>query len=246
MKAVILAAGYATRLYPLTRDVPKPLLEVAGKPMIEYIIDAIEGVSCVDEIYTVTNGVFYEKFACWLNGYTGTKKVTLINDGTKTNETRLGAVGDIVYTIEQQQIDDDLLVIAGDNLFGFSLDDFVEFFTRRKENVVALCDAHDIEVVRNKFGVAVLEGERVVGFEEKPAEPSSTMMATACYIYRREDLALVCRLAHEGNCDNSGEMILKLVENSNVSGYVFEEYWFDVGSLEGLAEARQLISSLEK
>ena len=121
MKAVVLAAGYATRLYPLTKDQPKPLLEVAGKPIAEHIIRKIEEVDEVDEIFIVTNNKFSEHFSKWVNSFSSSKKITVVNDQTMSNEDRLGSLGDIQFVIEKHNVEDDILVVAGDNLFEFSL-----------------------------------------------------------------------------------------------------------------------------
>ena len=236
MKALILAAGYATRLYPLTKDTPKPLLEVGGKAIIDHILDKIEDSNVVDQVYVVTNDRFYNHFQEWAKGKANLK---IINDGTQTNEDRLGAIGDIHYVLLQESVDDDLLVIAGDNLFGFSLHNFINSFEEKSRTVVALCDLKDLEKVKGKYGVGILEGSRVIDFEEKPLEPRSSLAATACYIFSKEDLNHVKDLAENGKADAPGNIISYLAEKSEVHGFVFDEHWYDVGSHESLKEARE-------
>src|SRR5690554_4677538 len=121
MKCLILAAGYATRLYPLTKDTPKPLLQVAGKTILERLLDKISVIEKIDHVYVVTNARFAQAFEDWVGGYQYSKPITVINDGTTSNENRLGAIGDIQYVLEQTKINDDLMVLAGDNLFDFDL-----------------------------------------------------------------------------------------------------------------------------
>ncbi|MEK6951273.1 MAG: nucleotidyltransferase family protein [Nanoarchaeota archaeon] len=243
MKAVILAAGYATRLYPLTEDQPKPLLKVGPKPVIEHILSKIKELPDVDEILIVTNHRFYEQFRIWSNHFKFPKKIKLIDDGTLSNDDRLGAVGDINFVLQEEEIEDDLLVIAGDNLFGFSLAKFVAQFQRHQASIVAFHDLKDIEKVRKRFGVGTLNGSKVLQFEEKPAQPKSTLAATACYIFHKNDLSLIEKSIEKGKADNSGDLIRYLTKESEVHGYVFAEHWFDIGSFESLQEAEKVYAS---
>jgi len=237
MKAVVLAAGYATRLYPLTENTPKPLLKVGGKAIIEWILDKIAQIEEIDEIFVVTNDKFYHDFLVWKNGLVYPKKIVIINDGTFSNEDRLGAVGDLNFVLQQENIDDDLLVIAGDNLFGFSLQDFFQFYKQHNTSIVAFRDLGDIEKVREKFGVGILDNSKVIDFVEKPSEPRSSLASTACYIFKKEDLQLINQLLENGGADNPGDLVKFLVANSNVNGFVFIDHWFDVGTPEALREA---------
>ena len=156
MKTLILAAGYATRLYPLTENTPKPLLEVGNKKILEHIFAKLESVKGVSEVYIVTNHKFYPAFTDWAAGFKSPFKINILNDGTLSNEDRLGAVGDIHFTVQQEKINDDLLVIAGDNLFGFSLNDFSDFFKSKNSSVVAFHDLKNVEKVKSKYGVGML------------------------------------------------------------------------------------------
>ncbi|MBI2142645.1 nucleotidyltransferase family protein, partial [Candidatus Woesearchaeota archaeon] len=176
MKALILAAGYGTRLYPLTTLTSKSLLRISGKPLVEHILMRIEEVPGIDEVLIVTNNRFFPDFRNWLNSYKAGVKVRLINDRTSSNEDRLGAVGDIHFVVSSEGIDDGLLVIAGDNLFEFSLPSMHRFFRGKMASVVALHDLKDPGMAAGKFGIAEVDGDlRIVGFEEKPSSPKSSL-----------------------------------------------------------------------
>ena len=171
MQALILAAGYATRLYPLTEHQPKPLLKVGNKLIIEHILSKIEEIKNIKEVYIVTNDKFYPSFIAAEKNIKTPLRIEMINDGTKSNEDRLGAIGDIHFVIKHKRIKDDLLVIAGDNLFGFPLPELVHFFRQKNSSVVAFHDLKNPEKVKGKYGVGILDGSRIIDFEEKPAKP---------------------------------------------------------------------------
>jgi glucose-1-phosphate thymidylyltransferase len=233
MKAVLLCAGYATRLRPLTENIPKPLLPVGGRPMLDWILDrAGEGT---DDVHVVTNARYADQFEEWARG----RPVAVHNDGTTTNEDRLGAIGDLRLTIERAGIDDDLLVIAGDNLFDFSLADYAAWWRGKdRASAVALYDVGDL-LLASQYGVVELdEAERIVEFEEKPERPRSTLATTATYIFHREHVPLIGRYLDEGNPpDPPGRFIGWLLEREPVYGYRFEGEWLDIGDLEQLLEA---------
>ena len=237
MDVLILAAGYATRLYPLTLDKPKPLLEIAGKPMIDHITDKIKDK--VDKIHVITNNKFHEHFLDWAKDK---ENVNIINDQTMSNEDRLGAIGDIHYFIEQNNFDKDLMVIAGDNLLGLSFDKFFKFFKEKNSSVVAVYDLLDKHKLANKFGVVELnEKNKIIGFEEKPAEPKTSLTSTACYIFKKKDIDFLEKCIEEHNQpDNLGDFIKFLSLNSSVYGFVFDDVWYDIGSKEDLAKVRKL------
>jgi len=239
MKALILAAGYATRLYPLTKDQPKPLIKVGDKTIVEHILAKIEKIDEIDEIFLVTNNKFYQHFVDWHDNYQSNKNIKIINDGTLSNEDRLGAVGDLNFVLKKENIKDDLLLIAGDNLFGFSLRDFINFNKDKKTSIVAFYDLKDLMKVKGKYGVGILNGSKVIDFEEKPLVPRSSLASTACYLFSRDDLNLVDVLINEKSADNPGDLIKYLTERSEVHGFVFDEHWFDVGSFESLDIARK-------
>ena len=241
MKALILAAGYATRLYPLTLDKPKPLLPIAGKPMLDYIMAKIEEVSDIDEVFIVTNNKFFKHFLEWKADYTG-KKVTIVNDKTMTNDDRLGAIGDMHYVIENMNVDEELLVIAGDNLFEFSLKEFINFTKQKASTGVAVYDLQDKRKIANTFGcIEMDEFNKIIGFEEKPAEPKSTLASTACYFFTKSDILELEKCIKENNQpDNSGDFIRYLSKKKDVFAFPFTEKWFDIGSKEQLDEVNEL------
>lgn len=230
----MLAAGYATRLRPLTDTVPKQLLPVGGRPMIDWVCDKVEEVA--DEIHLVTNARFAGLFGDWAAGRAG---VTVHDDGTRSNEDRLGAIGDIAFVLERTGVDDDLLVIAGDNLFDFALADFVSF-TRQHgvASAVAVYDCGDLELAAQYGVVEAGPDGRVTGFEEKPAEPRSTLAATAAYLYHREHVRLIERYLAEGNPpDQPGRLVAWLYRREPVYAYRFPGRWFDIGDPDQLLEA---------
>lgn len=244
MKCLILGAGYATRLYPLTENQPKPLLPVAGKPMLNYIMEKIEEVSNIDEVFVVTNNKFFLTFVQWKANHEDkfNKKIIIVNDKTQTNEDRLGAIGDIHYVIENMNIDEELLVIAGDNLFEFSLEKFVGFAKQKEKSSLAVYDIKDKTKIANKFGCVELDEEnKLIGFEEKPSEPKTTLASTACYFFTKDDVELLEKCIQENNKpDNTGDFIRYLSEKKDVFGYVFEEQWFDIGGKEEYEEVNRL------
>ncbi len=240
MKCLILAAGYATRLYPLTLNTPKPLLPVGNKPLLEHILDKLP--KDISDIYIITNDKFYTHFLEWKEH--SPRKVEIINDGTKTNETRLGAVGSIAFASKIFGTDDDVMVIAGDNLFEFSLTELIQVFEKTNASVVASRDLEKKEAVAKKFGVVELDSDnKVIGFEEKPEHPKSTLASTACYIFKKEDVRDIPLMMQEYSAhDNLGDFIRWLVEKRSVYAYPFTERWFDIGSKEQLEEVSNLYS----
>lgn len=248
MKALILAAGYATRLYPLTLNTPKPLIEIGGKPMIEHILLRVNEVEEVDEVIIITNDKFYTKFVDWSKKYKSKKKLKILNDKTKAEEERLGAIGDIDFAVKAEKINDDLIVIGGDNIFEFSLKDLVEFFDEKKASVVALRDLKQKEKIAGKFGVVETDVyDKIVGFEEKPAEPKTTLASTACYVFTKKDIQLLEKcMAEQKKPDNLGDFVKWLSKKSHVYGFVFEEMWFDIGSHEQLKEVDELFKQVNQ
>jgi len=241
IKAIILAAGYATRLHPLTENQPKSLLNVGDKPIIEHITDKVQRMEEIDQILIITNDKFHLMFKSWLKDYQSRIPIKIINDGTFNNEDRLGAIGDLNFTILEESITDDILLIAGDNLFGFSLRDFHNYFKQKDRSIIAFHDLKEKEKVANKFGVGIMDqNKKIINFEEKPSNPSSTLAATCCYIISKKDVKQIPQYIKESErWDNPGDFADWLKERSNVYGYVFEEHWFDIGSFEGLEKANK-------
>lgn len=240
MHAIILAAGYATRLYPLTENRPKPLLDVAGKPMIEHIIKKLEQISNISKICIVTNDKFEGHFKKWLGSFDSDKMIEIINDGTKSNEDRLGALGDVHHTINAKKIDDDVIVVAGDNLFELNLEEVAKFFRKRKSNVIVLHNVKNIELARQYGIVEIDENNLVVNFEEKPLSPKSTLASTGIYIFPKKTIGLIKKYIEQGNNpDKTGSFIEWLHKRDAVHSYVTDKKWYDIGSFEQLEKANR-------
>jgi glucose-1-phosphate thymidylyltransferase len=243
VKAIILAAGYATRLYPLTKTVAKPLLPVGGRPMLDHLLDRIHEVEEVDAVHVVTNHKFADAFDDWA----ATRNVVVHDDGTTSEDDRLGAIGDIAYVIDRDGLDDDhLLVIAGDNLFDYSLADYVQWWSAKGEaSAVVLYDVGDLELVSQYSNVEVDHDERLVSFVEKPEQPTSTLVATASYLYHRAHVPLIRRYLEEGNPpDHPGRLVAWLVSRAPVYGYTAGGDWLDIGDARQLLEADNRLRGL--
>jgi glucose-1-phosphate thymidylyltransferase len=236
MKAIILAAGYATRLYPLTQTVAKPLLPVGGRPMIDLLLDRIREVDDVDGVHVVTNHKFADSFLRWAED----KDVIVHDDGTTSEDDRLGAIGDIRFVVGEAELaGDDLLVVAGDNLFDYSVADYARWWHGKGEaSAVALYDVGDFELVKKYSAVELDDDDRLTGFVEKPEHPETTLVATATYLFHRSHVPLVERYLDEGNSpDQPGRFVAWLVPRAPVYGYRFEGEWRDIGDAEQLLEA---------
>ena len=244
MKAIILAAGYATRLYPLTLNTPKPLLEVGKKKMMEHIIHKLEELDEIDEIHVVTNDKFYQHFLDWRKGFSCTRNIVIHNDGTKTNEDRLGAMGDMHFVIKNANINDDVIIVGGDNLFDFSLLGMLSLFKAKNSPVVAVRDLGDPANLAKKFGTIEIDhSNKIISFEEKPEKPKSSLAATCIYMYTKDDVQQLHSLAEKGGLpDNSGEFVKHLLTVRDVFAYPFEEHWYDIGGHEQLEEARAIFN----
>ena len=251
MKAIIPVAGYATRLYPLTKDTPKALLEVQGKPILEHILGKLHELKAVDEVFIVTNAKFYENFDFWLEEFEEKHrdfglKITLVNDHTLSNDDRLGTMGDLKYVFDDQHLDDDFLVVNGDNLFNFSLLAPYKMFADKDKGqvVVGLYGGLTKAEVAGKFGVVQLNGSNLVnGFEEKPAEPKSNLLSTGIYFFPKRAMGLIGQyLAGGYKADAPGYFLEWLHKKEKVFGFVFTDKWFDIGSFEQLGKAREEFS----
>ncbi|MEP6910890.1 MAG: nucleotidyltransferase family protein [Actinomycetota bacterium] len=238
MKALILAAGYATRLSPLTDSIPKMLLPLAGRPMLDYLLDRVREVDEIDEIHLVTNARFAPAFSEW-----APSDVTVHDDGTTSNEDRLGAVGDMAFAIERGGLaGEDLFVVAGDNLIGYSLPEYVAFWHDKGGSAIALHEVADRALLSNYGVVELDEEDRVVGLEEKPAEPPSNLAATAAYLYPGEHLELLPRYLDEGNPpDAPGNFAVWLHTRAPMYGYRVSGEWHDIGDLGQLLAADNLL-----
>ena len=238
MRAVVLAGGFAKRMWPLTKDKPKHLLPVAGKPMLGYILTKLEPVALVDQVYVSTNAAFERHFRQYLDTVESKKKISLFIEDSRKEEEKLGSVGALNYLVRKCGVDGELLVFGGDNIFSFSVEDFVGYFRHKKANAVALFDLESVDKVRS-YGVVKIDSDGcIVDFQEKPAEPKNTLISTACYAFSRDGVRNLHRYLEEGNePDKMGHFIEWLHRNDKIYGYVFKGFWFDVGSFESYHEA---------
>jgi glucose-1-phosphate thymidylyltransferase len=248
VKAIILAAGYATRLYPLTKTVAKPLLTVGGRPMLDYLLDRICDVDEIDTVHVVTNHKFADSFVAWAETHevAGTR-IVVHDDGTTSDDDRLGAIGDIAFVIEQAGLEhEDLLVVAGDNLFDYSLDEYVSWWRGKGEaSAVVLYDVGSLELVRQYASVEIAEDDRLLSFVEKPADPKSSLVATAAYIYPQSHVPLIHRYLEEGNApDQPGRFVAWLVPRAPVYGYTASGDWRDIGDAGQLLDADNRLREL--
>lgn len=244
MKAIILAAGYATRLYPLTKDRPKALLEVGSMPILDHIVENVEQIPAVDEIFIITNEKFYKHFTDWRDQRQGGLPITVYNDGTTTEDTRLGAIGDLKFTIDKGKISDDIIVLAGDNLIDFSILDFYDFYKQVDSDCVCVKKI-PIEDASRMGIVQVDDNNRIVDFEEKPDKPKSDLGAFAIYIYKKDSLAMIDKYLSEGNnTDAPGNLPAWLCKRQPVYAYVFEGNCYDIGTHEAYKEVQELYKDL--
>jgi glucose-1-phosphate thymidylyltransferase len=243
MKALILAAGYGTRLASVAANTPKPLLPVNNQPLINYIVDKLPGLSGLDELLIVTNEKFHTHFESW--GKELQKKfpvpIRIVNDGTTNPDDRLGSVGDIDFTIKKLGIKDDLFVLGGDNLFDYHLKDFVAFASRQRSAVtIGLYDIHNLHDATMYGVVQIASDGKLVSFEEKPAQPKSTLISMCCYYFPKETLTYLEQYKNAaGKMDKAGEYIGWVSKEKEVYGFKFTGKWYDIGSIESYQEAQE-------
>jgi len=240
MKALILAAGYGTRLASVIADTPKPLIPIGKRPLIDYVVDKIQQVPSVNEIVVVSNNKFASHFQKWAATRRGKLPIRVVNDGTNTPEERLGSVGDIRFVWRQETSRQDWLVIGGDNLFDQDLSVFMDFAMRQTPAVtIGAFDIRDIAAA-TKFGVLGLDkNQKVTSFQEKPKSPLSSIIAMCVYYFPQATLGFLEEyLSQSKSVDAAGSYIQWLSEKKNVYGFQFFGKWYDIGSIESLEEAR--------
>ncbi|MBO4897385.1 MAG: nucleotidyltransferase family protein [Clostridia bacterium] len=243
MKCLILAAGYATRLYPLTENFPKPLLEVNGKTILDWLVDDIQGSGFVEEYIVISNHKFAKQFEKWAEGRD--ENITVLDDGTSTNETRLGAVRDIMFAIDKLKIDDDLLIIAGDNLLDFSLNGFVEYAKEKNASCIMRYFEPSLEKLRKTGVIELDENGRVLAMEEKPALPRSHWCAPPFYYYKREDTKLVKEGIEEGcGTDAPGHFIAWLCTKTPVFAYEMPGKRYDIGDIKSYEDVKNTYNGI--
>lgn len=236
MKCVLLAAGYGTRLRPLTDDQPKQLLPLAGRPMLDWVLERIRELDEIDGVHLVTNSRFASDFVRWA----AARDVVVHDDGTTSNDDRLGAVGDLRLAIDEAGLAGEELLIQGDDLFEFSLPEYVAWWRGKQQPASAapLYDLGDLELATH-YGIASVDDEdRIVRVVEKPSDPASTLAATLTYLLPAEHAELVGRYLEEGqNADNAGSFLAWLAGRERVYGYRFAGHWYDIGNHAQLLEA---------
>ena len=236
MTSIILAAGYATRMYPLTLNYPKPLLEVGGKKIIDWLIEDLEK-SGVKRTVVVSNHKFISQFQAWAEGRENT---IVLDDGSEDNDHRLGAVKDIEFAIEKANIDDDIVVLAGDNVLNFSLSSFIEYGRKRKTSCIMRHEEKDKNKLRKTGVIEINEDELVLGMEEKPKEPKSNWAVPPFYYYTKEDKDLIKEgIASGCGTDAPGSFVSWLVKTRPVHAYRMIGERFDVGSIEGYEKIKK-------
>ncbi|MDD2213085.1 MAG: nucleotidyltransferase family protein [Oscillospiraceae bacterium] len=246
MKAIILAAGYATRLYPLTKDRPKALLDVAGRSLLDRICDQIEPIAVVNEIVIISNHRFIEAFQVWAarrQANRQLKPVKVIDDGTTSEEDRLGAIGDLDFAIRQLQLDEDILVIAGDNLFTYNLKEIYDSYSLDGRDMI-LGQKLSAQEDPTRFAIAVMDDRgSLLDLEEKPRQPKSDIAIYATYFYRRDTLPLIRQYLQAGlNPDSPGHFPEWLYKRKSVRVYLFSGDCYDIGTKESYAYVQELFS----
>ena len=249
MHAIILAAGYATRLYPLTKDRPKPLLKLGDKPLIDHILVTLEELKCVDHIYVVTNAKFSSHFQQWADETGKANRfpdfdITVVNDGTTSNETRLGAIADIQFVIDKHDLAGELLVAAGDNVYRSSFTAMLSLYREKQADVVLAYPVDDLAKLR-RSGIMELDADqRLVGFEEKPEQPKSNYVAPAFYMYKSDTLPLFKRYLEQGNNpDAPGNFTGWLYQQKPVYAHILREPYYDIGTLEAYQRVNDIFEN---
>ena len=238
MKNIVIAAGYATRLGALTKDFPKPLLKIGNNTILGRMLDDIDRIPEIDEHIIITNSRFVNIFKFWADKQKYSKPITVVDDGTLTNETRLGAVCDLLFAMEKLGIDDDMLVVAADNLLFFSFQKFVDFAYAKGTSCIMCHEQPSIEKLQRTGVIVVDDQMRVLNMEEKPQVPKSHWAVPPFYIYLRKDLDLV-RHSVENGCgkDAPGNLAHYMVEHTVMHAWPMSAGRFDIGSLDTYYEA---------
>jgi glucose-1-phosphate thymidylyltransferase len=236
MKAVVLAGGYATRLWPITKDRPKMFLPVGDTTVIDRIFADLEDDDRIEEVYVSTNERFADDFREHLADSPFDKPTLSVEDTTGEDE-KFGVMGALAQLVDREDVDDDLVVVAGDNLISFDVSEFVDFFAESDDPAIAAYDVGSYERAKS-YGLVELEGDEVIDFQEKPEDPNSTLVSIACYAYPREVVHDIdTYLAEDGNPDEPGWFVQWLQERQPVRAYTFEGAWFDIGTPESYLDA---------
>lgn len=241
MKNIIIAAGYATRLYPLTENFPKPLLKVGEKTILGRMLDDIDLIEDIDEHIIVTNHKFAPIFEEWLKETSYQKPIRIIDDGTTDNEHRLGAVKDLLLALHQCAVDDDIMVLAADNILDFSFRGFVDFFKEKRTSVIMFYHEPSLKRLQRTGVIAINEDKRVLQMQEKPSEPVSEWAVPPFYIYSRADMPLILDCMNHGcGFDAPGNLAHYLVDVTAIHAWEMPGSRYDIGSLDSYEEAQRL------
>lgn len=243
MIVVILCAGYGTRLYPYTLDMPKALLDINGKPLLSFTIENVLRIRNIKKIYVVSNDCFFSKFDEWK---CISPRIEIINDFTKTNEARIGGVMDFALALKKIG-NEDILVLLGDNYFSFPLKDFASFFKSHRRTSIALYDIKDKEQAK-RFGVLEINDSKIISLEEKPENPKSTFVSTGCYIFSKEKIKDLYAYINSDKKKEGMAYIIKdfLEKEEDVRGFVFEERWYDIGTIEDYERIKREIKDMKE
>ena len=242
MKNIVIAAGYATRLGELTKNFPKPLLKIGESTILGRMLDDIDTIPDIDEHIIITNHKFAHIFQEWAETTSYTKKITIVDDGTETNETRLGAVCDLLFAMDKLSIDDDLLVVAADNLLFFSFSDFVKFAKEKGTSCIICHEQKELKKLQRTGVVVLNEENKVINMEEKPQEPKSTWAVPPFYIYLKKDLQLLRNAVNDGcGKDAPGNLAHYMCNHTDMHAWLMagtgENLRFDIGSIDTYHEA---------
>jgi glucose-1-phosphate thymidylyltransferase len=241
MKAILLAAGYATRLYPLTENRPKALLAVAGRTILERTLEKLAIIPEIDQIFIVSNHRFFGQFQQWAAGYKSPVELLLLDDGSTTNENRRGAIADIQFAIQAGAIQDDILVLASDNLFPFEFTGLADALRQTPHDLITIYQLDDPARLRRTGVVTIDTAFRVTGFQEKPAEPASHWAAPPIYFYRKSTLPLFQKyLMEANNSDAPGHFIPWLIQRKEVHAVLLPGPAYDIGNLESYQKAQEI------
>lgn len=238
MKNIVIAAGYATRLGELTKNFPKPLLKIGENTILGRMLNDIDKIPEIDEHIIITNHKFAGIFEEWASGQKYTKPVTIVDDGTETNDTRLGAVCDLLFAMDKLKIDDDMLVVAADNILFFSFQEFVDFAKTKGTSCIMCHEQPSIEKLQRTGVIVIDDNDKVLNMEEKPQEPKSHWAVPPFYIYLKKDLEKV-RHSVENGCgkDAPGNLAHYMVEQVEMHAWKMTAGRFDIGSLDTYKEA---------